>query len=311
MMAACLILATMAALLFLRPILLAYMLGGFALGWLIRIVWGRYSNKHARPTSEGHEQPWGISKTEILLTLVIVVFLAIISVPRLAKNVFQGFPVDYHARVTYAPNLWNIEEEVTLEGAQVANESAPLLLTCGWHRTWTVDGISQFGRLRKVATLNQWWPAYSVSVIDLPQPNCGQGFPLRPAAGSDAIVDVPPHFVARTYPTSSAREEILGQDREQITVPVTGFTTSEEGGLRLEVLSPALRNRFCAFVATASGWGPLKWIGVTLMLLFSEQIKRGVLEPFMRWLFRVFRFRYKEGPPPPEPESPLETGEGR
>ena len=103
----------------------------------------------------------------------------------------------------------------------------------------------------------------------------------------------------------------LGRDREALQIPLNEFGNLQDGGLRLELLSPALRNRIGASLANVSAWEPLKWIGATFLLLFSEQIKRGVLEPFMRWFFRVFHLRYKEGQPPPEPESPLETGEGR
>jgi hypothetical protein len=150
-----------------------------------------------------------------------------------------------------------------------------------------------------------------VQVIHFPQPDCGQAFPLRPAIDSVAKLDVPKYFLIRTYPAARSRDEILGQDREALNVPLEEFGDSPDGGLRLEVLSPALRNRIGASLATVSAWEPIKWVGATLLLLFSEQIKRGILEPFMRWLFRLVGAKYRDGQPPPEPESPLETGEGR
>jgi hypothetical protein len=117
-------------------------------------------------------------------------------------------------------------------------------------------------------------------VIHFPQPDCGQGFPLHPAIDSVAKLDVPKYFLIRTYPVASSRDEVLGRDREALDIPLKEFG-DQDGGLRLEVLSPALRNRIGASLASVSVWAPLKWVGATLLLLFAEQIKRGVLEPLI------------------------------
>jgi hypothetical protein len=284
MMAAILGLLIALALVALRPPLFLYWAGGLGVGLLFQFLRRRYisNRQRSRPAPGIGEQSRGLSLSEILIVGVIVVVLGVLMFHGISNRIAGviGFDVHYRAQITSADDRWNIEESLIVPGKELASMGASLLVTCGWDALGTAEANALFTRQRSQPMLTQLWPAYSVQVIHFPQPDCGQGFPLHPAIDSVAKLDVPKYFLIRTYPVASSRDEVLGRDREALDIPLKEFG-DQDGGLRLEVLSPALRNRIGASLASVSVWAPLKWVGATLLLLFAEQIKRGVLEPLI------------------------------
>jgi len=149
---------------------------------------------------------------------------------------------------------------------------------------------------------------HKVSQIEIPQMAC-QGIHLNLDAASRAVLNVPKYMVAKTYPAAPTRTETLVEDDERLVLPLD-FVAAEPQVVRLEVVSPPARNKLGFLIVKGAIWKPLNGILMLLGGVFSDQIKKGLLIPIVKRLFRVLHLPFKEDPPGTKPDEVPEQSSG-
>ena len=219
--------------------------------------------------------------------------------------------VKYSCYIRYAPETpsWVVKDDIlvldTVElqrklrklrrGPEDKADLSQILSSCGWEQQGTVDSMLQMVQTRTISVNPRWWPVHKVSQIEIPQMAC-QGIHLNLDAASRAVLNVPKYMVAKTYPAAPTRTETLVEDEERLVLPLD-FVAAEPQVVRLEVVSPPARNKLGFLIVKGAIWKPLNGIFMVLCGIFSEQIKKGLLIPIVKRLFRVLHIPFKEDPP--------------
>ncbi|MCJ7458666.1 MAG: hypothetical protein MUP17_06725 [candidate division Zixibacteria bacterium] len=219
--------------------------------------------------------------------------------------------ITYLGRIIYFSDsdLWEINEEIQIDEKLVETlikeistsylskqrvllTGDSIFLLKGWNSSGVIDGKLRFTKQRKQLALSRWFPFYKTDSIFIPTIKFLHLF-LIPDDESRVTFDVPHDMIAITYPCYSSRVDLLKDNKEQLTIPIND--ASESGvTIRIKVLSPLLRNKVGKTLIKASIWSPIKWIILALCAIFAEQIKKGILIPLVRSIFRVFRIPYME-----------------
>lgn len=160
---------------------------------------------------------------------------------------------------------------------------------CGW--TTERGGEIRAYRERVQPAVARLLPVHTVNVISLDEDLRCQLLSFHLPEKSQAVIFAPTYSIGRTYPEGS-RNEILGQDRVRLTLPID-FGYQEARDLRIEVISPLFRNGPGAKILAGAFWTPFTWLWAMTCAIFSEQIKKGVLVPTVRRLFKVLRLKWR------------------
>ena len=57
--------------------------------------------------------------------------------------------------------------------------------------------------------------------------------------------------------------------------------------LTVEAISPLVRNELGIALINISLWTPIKWILLSIFAIFGEQIRKGILVPFIKRVFKI------------------------
>lgn len=182
-------------------------------------------------------------------------------------------------------------------GGPPAPQSAPgrlsqILSSCGWQQQGAVGSMLHLIQRRMVKVRARWFPLQTVNEIALPKLWC-QDIHLELDSSSRAVLSVPMFMVVRTLPAAASRKESLTGGTERLVLPLD-FLPVEKPGLQLEVTSPPARNKFGSLLVEGAIWKPLRWLGLALSAIFSEQIKLGLLIPAVKRLFKLLGIQFKE-----------------
>jgi len=220
--------------------------------------------------------------------------------------------IKYSGSIIYfhKSNLWQINEEIQMDGERITKllkildrfnssiqkQSPPsidsIMSLYGWNSSGVINGKLRFTRQRKQPVSNRWFPVYSINTIFIPSIDY-LGFFLTPDKESEILLEAPNNMVIRTYPQYLSRIELLMENKEQLTIPIS--LASEKGfSIRIQVLSPLFRNKLGHTLISVSIWSPIKWIVLALCLIFAEQIKKGILIPLVRKVFQFLKIPYFE-----------------
>lgn len=130
----------------------------------------------------------------------------------------------------------------------------------------------------------------------VPIPVIANGFTLIPDKDSTAVITAPKYFIQATFPTAKSIEPMLDPaDDEARTIPIGAVETNASGApdedptswtLKLTLVSAVARNPVVAPMVNFSLWSPLKWVVVTVAVIFQDQVrealKRCLLAPARR-----------------------------
>ena|SRR2546422_2500401 len=221
--------------------------------------------------------------------------------------------VHYNGQVQYLPeeHLLKVRDELVLldsVGLQKALQwrsrrssekrralkPSEFMETFGWTKGGSRDGNPLFFRERSETLRARLFSRITVNEIPIPFARYDGYLLLRPDDESALVLDVPKYLVSRTFPEESSRQDLLRDGHELIRIPLDRLA-EDSATIRLEVLSPLLRNSVSKALATASIATPLKWIFVTLIAVFAEQIKGRVIIPLAKRIMTVLGIRYTKG----------------
>lgn len=277
---------------------------GFSIGFIIRssiIAFVRY-RKLARY----------VVVVVLLITglAVVILFIAPLPMYRIVLPQIESVRYSGHMIYSHTDNLWKINEEIQIdeERIEVALQKqvryklsetskqrqsptvADMMSSHGWDASGMIDRKLRFSRQRKQAASIRWFPVYTINTISIPVIK-HHDLILRPDNQSQVMLDVPKQMVAITYPSYSSRVDLLKDNREQLTIPIT-LASEDEFTLRIQVVSRLFRNPVGQTIIKVSIWSPIKWIIFLLCAIFAEQIKKGILIPFVRRAFQLLGIPY-------------------
>lgn len=255
----------------------------------------------------------------VLLAVLIITGLIIWTLP-IPMGVFYKLSlsqienIKYSVHIIYLPkgNLWEINEEIQIDKKRIEEllqeqirykwpgtpkqQQSPtvanVMSSHGWETSGMMNGKLKFTRQRKQPASVRWFPVYTTNTIFIPEIKL-YDLIIRPDNESQVILEAPKQMVAITYPYYSSRVDLLKGNREQLVIPIA-LASEDRFTLRIQVLSPLFRNRVGKTIIQASIWSPIRWIILALCLIFAEQIKRGILIPFVRKVFHFLGIPYLE-----------------
>ncbi len=171
-------------------------------------------------------------------------------------------------------------------------ELARILSSCGWEQQGTVDSTLHMVQLRTIQLRTRWLPLHTIKDISLPVMSC-QSICLNLDSASRAVLNIPKYMVVRTFPAISSRNEMLLGENERLVLPLD-LSPGETAAVQLEVASPLARNKLGSLILKGAIWKPLNWIFLAFCGIFSEQIKKGLLIPAAKFVFRFLHIPFKE-----------------
>ena len=111
--------------------------------------------------------------------------------------------------------------------------------------------------------------------------------------GQPPYAAYPRYFIGKTDPKPNTRAEALTGHTETIVIPLES-TWDKPPSSQFEIVSPIFRNGVGNYLLGGASWEPLKWVLLAICGIFSEQIKKSLLVPFSRWVFKRLHIPFKE-----------------
>lgn len=217
--------------------------------------------------------------------------------------------INYSGHFKYVPesNQWEVHDEIQIDEKHLKETLqrwiskdltkelpalADVMISLGWEESGRINGKLRFTKQRKHPVSMSVFRLYTVDTLFIPVIKYDQ-YLLTPNDESQVILDVPKLTVANTYPLYSSRVDILRHNREQLTIPIA---RTSQGGyiIRTRLLHPLLSNKVGQIIIRTLFWSPFKWVILAICAIFAEQIRKGILIPFVKRVFHLFRMRYLE-----------------
>jgi hypothetical protein len=182
-----------------------------------------------------------------------------------------------------------IESQVRLSSGQLlilpADWFEREMRSDGWEPTRLAEDELGFVRTRLVPSTSRWLRATTVVPISLDlgilRPGFNRNLKLFPADESELELRVPRYVVASTFPPPLQRADRLADGEESIVLVLQGLLR-EDQEVRVAILSPLLQWRLGPSIAQLSAWSAVKWIVLLICAVFSAEIKKMFLTPFVR-----------------------------
>ena len=207
--------------------------------------------------------------------------------------------IKYHSQ----DKNWMMKEQLEIElfDLQDAKKTIQELTLSGWKVKKQQDNMVLLGRIRKQKVISRWLPFYTVNKIYLPEIKTMHKGIISRSYGTAwpharFIIDAPKNLIGLVYPSHNSREDMLESNEERLEVLLSplSIVPEEKYVLRIQVLSPLIRNKIGRSIITILFYQPLKWIALVLCAIFGEQIRKRVLVPFVKRTFKLFRISYLE-----------------
>jgi hypothetical protein len=259
--------------------------------------------------------------------IAIAIFLSALAMTSELVRTFQksNYPVAagpltyrYQGRAEYFPEtkLWSIDDEITIpkerelevdytvefykSSLNNVHTFSEMMARDGWNQTRNDEPT--YTKTRSRPAESRWVPVHTRNTIDLPL--VSQQFSvlhLEPRVSTLRLI-TPKYTIGKTYPPYVSRNDLLRNDKEELAINVH---TYDEGfpSVRIELLSPLLRNEPGWAVSRASLWEPLKWIVLLLAGIFNDEIK-AIATPVVRKLFPTWIRNIDATPAEPAQSSP-------
>jgi hypothetical protein len=255
----------------------------------------------------------------LLLTIVPLALVGLSYVGFLRVGAPRPFEVHYTGKASIEKSDWAIKHEITIAKEQTEyslgqeSQGDKYILTkhalekCGWKEE--VEGT--FSILSTQPVASRWVPFKTVDSITFPQMRCADML-FASDTTSSFTLSVPRFEIAKTDPVAKTRTERLVGEDETIVLPIS-FNWEQQAAVQVQVVSPILRNRLGDLFLSGAAWEPIKWAVLVVCGLFADQIKKGLIVPFVKWIFKLLKLPYKddggdkpegeEGDEPPEAAS--------
>jgi hypothetical protein len=163
-----------------------------------------------------------------------------------------------------------------------------LLNSCGW-----VEPVQSHFVKRTTQRIEvRWFPVTTPNVLLFPEMSCKDLF-FRASEDSRFVVKVPHYAIAKVYPEAITHDETVVDDMDSFVLPIR-FGWNLAPTVQLEVIAPFMRNWVGAKLLSGALWEPLKWVVLAFCAIFGEQIKKGVLIPITKSIFKSFHIRFIE-----------------
>lgn len=259
----------------------------------------------------------------LLLTIVPLALIGLSYVGLLRVGAPRPFEVHYAGKASIEKSDWAIKHEITIATEQTTYsleqenhgdnyiQTKQALEQCGWKEE--VEGT--FSILSTQSVASRWVPFKTVNTIAFPQMRCA-GMLFASDTTSSFTLSVPRFEIAKTDPVPKTRAERLVGEEETIVLPIS-FNWEQHPTVQVQVVSPILRNRLGDLFLSGAAWEPIKWAVLVACGLFADQIKKGLIVPFVKWIFKFLKLPYKddggdkpeggEGAEPPEATIEPET----
>jgi hypothetical protein len=255
----------------------------------------------------------------LLLTIVPLALVGLSLVGFLRAGAPRPFEVHYTGKASIEKSDWAIKHEITIAKEQTQyslgqeSQGDKYIMTkhaleqCGWKEE--VQGT--FSILSTQPVASRWVPFKTVDSITFPQMRCADML-FASDTTSSFTLSAPRFEIAKTDPVAKTRTERLVGEGETIVLPIS-FNWEQQAAVQVQIVSPILRNRLGDLFLSGAAWEPIKWALLVVCGLFADQIKKGLIVPFVKWIFKLLKLPYKddvgdkpegeEGNEPPEASS--------
>lgn len=182
---------------------------------------------------------------------------------------------------SYQKYLDELEKEATADLLASVNDAKS-----GWQRVQDSPRVLVYTR-RMHASVERslFFPSYTINSIRL------EDTPFSRADNSKAVVDAPKHLIQATFP-STEPVDLLLKDKDAERFELKSIEDAWE--IRLKVASACAANSILRYSSSSIALPLLGGLGVVFLGVFSDQIRRGLFEPFGMWLFALVGLRWRK-----------------
>jgi len=230
-------------------------------------------------------------------------FLKVSHTPYRLARIDGTFGYINHITYNLQDKEWRMGEEIEIELSKIQDGKKAIqeLTLSGWKIKKQQGDMVLLERTREQKVLARWLPFYTVNKIYLPEIKYVDKA-LSPFSSNITapyarfIIDAPKNLIGLVYPSHNSREDMLENKKERITVLLSPIAVvpEEKYVLRLQVLSPLIRNNIGMSIIKILFYLPLKWLAFVLCVIFGEQIRKMVLVPLVKRIFKFFSISYLE-----------------
>lgn len=207
--------------------------------------------------------------------------------------------IQYSGHIIYVPEnkVWKIQDEILIDKSFL-EEIQDSLFSQGWETAGVINEKTVLTLQREQQASVRWFPFHTTNLISMPKLKYSD-FILLPNDDSYVVLDAPKHMVAITYPYYFLRVDLLQENKEQFTIPLSQRTillslgSTDRFTIRIQVLNPLFHHRIIRAIVQAVVWPPLKWILLALCAVFAEQIKRDILAPTVKKIFSFLKMLFQ------------------
>lgn len=157
-----------------------------------------------------------------------------------------------------------------------------------WKYIGKIDDKLRFVQMRTEPAFYRWIPATKINIIPMLSIEIDYYSSIKANKHSKIKVHAPENMISNTYPPSQGID-LLKKDLEEFDIYI-----GDQPELRIQVLSPIFRNRLGKEIIQASIWSPLKWIILAFCAIFAEQIRKSILIPVAKKIFKQLRIPFLE-----------------
>lgn len=213
----------------------------------------------------------------------------------------RPFTVHYAGTTSIKGQEWVTKHVISVPDKLIASDADTDKQAVAYPRTkaeleacgWKEEIIGTFSKISDQPIASRWLPFKTLNALNFPAMSC-QDMIFDSDATSSLTLTAPRFEIAKTDPDPKSRTEKLDGDNEVIILPIE-FRWDVVPAVQLQLISPLLRSRIGDLLLSGAAWEPIKWILLVVCGLFAEQIKKGLIVPFVKWIFKVLHLPYSDG----------------
>ena len=168
-------------------------------------------------------------------------------------------------------------------------------IIAGWDYEGEIDDNLIYKRISTQVIKRRWIPFRTINEFhfsDIRLILDRNDIYLTPDSDSKIVLNAPEYLIAETFPVAESRQVSLTERIERILIHIPSYM---QGGfdVQFEVISPLMSNKMGHSLLLASLFAPIKWTFFALCAIFAEQIKDGILIPFVKRIFKILGLKYR------------------